>query len=222
MIYPEICSLPRWKICYVLEFYTIFYFSIIMKEMQNKTEEPLSYKITKDYGGYIVLEAKHSLPLRILSGFPFILSGLPLLAFALYFILYKGKYSSSLLIPLIAGAFLLFLGLGIMGSWKEVILDRIMGTVTFYHYFLWNPSKKILPFSSIEVIEVRKSERVLPDFALATRGKEKEFSYPFYEIHILYEGKRIYLDGSSSEKEVEELARKIGEIVGREVKMKKE
>jgi hypothetical protein len=185
--------------------------------MREKTEEPLSYKITKDYGGYIVLEAKHSLPLRLLSGFPFVISALPLLIFALYFIFYKGKFSQSLLIPLIAGALLLLLGLAIMGSWKSIIIDRVMGTFTFCNYHLWRSSCKVLPFSEIEGVEIVKIKRVIPDF-FSYPQREEETSYWWYEINLLHQGKKIYIDGSSNEGEVESLAGRIAEVLGREVK----
>ena len=185
--------------------------------MREKTEEPLSYKITKDYGGYLVLEAKHSLPVRILSGFPFIISGIPLLVFAFYFIFYKGKFSQSLLIPLVAGAFLLLLGLTIMGSWKSIIIDRVMGTFTFCNYYLWRSSCRVLPFSEIEGVEIAKSKRVIPDFfSYSHRGEET--SYSWYEINLLHQGRKIYIDSGSNEREVESLAMRIAEVLGREVK----
>jgi hypothetical protein len=211
-------ELKKSPICYgILHLFAKFCIWNKIFKMRERTEEPLSYKITKDYGGYIVLEAKHSVSLRLLSGLPFILSSLPLLIFALYFILYKGKFPSSLLIPLIAGAFLLLLGLGIMGCWKSIIIDRVMGTFKFCNYHLWRSSCRVFSFSEIEGVEIVKSKRILPDF-FSYSQKGEETSYSWYEINLLHQGRKIYIDGSSNEGEVESLAMRIAEVLGREVK----
>lgn len=178
--------------------------------MQEKTEHTLSYKMAKDLGSYIVWENKLSSLWRFILGLPLFLLAIPLIISPLYTI-YKEEDIPSLfiLILFILGILLVLLGLAVMGSWKSLVLDGVMGTLTFYKYFLWRPSAKVYHFSGIEGLEIRKTE---------IQFSEESAPQEYYEIHLLYGGKRIPLDGSSNKEEAEEFARRIAQIVGREVK----
>lgn len=178
--------------------------------MQEKIDHSLSYKIVKDQGSYIVWEAKLNSFWRFLMGLPFLLLGLPLFISSLYAIYRKGTIPSLaiLIIFLISVVSLLF-GLAIIGSWKALVLDGVMGTLTFTKYFFWRPSTKILYFSSIEGLEISKTTRQF--------GEELP-PQEYYEIQLIYGGGKIYLDGSTNKNEAEEFAKRIAQAVGREVK----
>lgn len=179
--------------------------------MQEKIEHPLSYKMVKDFGSYIVWEAKLSPVWRLILALPFILFGLPLLVSSLYAIYRRGYLPSlTVLAVLIIGTLLISIGLAILGSWKSLVLDGVMGTLTLHNYLLWRPFTKVYHFSGIEGVEIRKT----------TKHFFTEESPPqdYYEISLLYEGARIPLDGSTNKDEAGEFARKIAQILGREVR----
>lgn len=170
----------------------------------------LSYKIVKDLGSYIVWEAKLSPFWRLILGLPFLLFGMPLSLSSLY-IIYKKGYLPSLLvlITLLVGIGALFIGLAIVGSWRSLVLDGVMGTLTLCKYFLWRPSTKVYHFAGIEGLEISKTMR---QFAEELPPQE------YYEISLLYEGQKVALGGSTDKEEAEEFAGRIAGIVGREVR----
>lgn len=172
-------------------------------------EHPLTYKVVKDYGSYIMWEAKLSPFWRLVLGLPFILLGILLCIPSLFVIFKKGSLPSlSVLFLLLIGAFLILLGLAIIGSWKALILDGVMGTITLHKYFLWLPFKKVYHFSEIEGLEISRT----------TRQFSEEYSpQEYFEISLLYEGAKISIDGSTNKEEAGEFARKVAQIVGRQV-----
>lgn len=173
-------------------------------------EHPLSYKIAKDFGSYIVWEAKLSPFWRFILGLPFILFGTPLLISSLYVIYKKGYLPSFvILMTFLLGAFLVSIGVAIVGSWKSIILDGVMGTLTISRYFLWRPFPRVYHFSEIEGLEIVKTIR---------QFSEDYAPQEYYEISLLYGGTKIVIDGSTDKEEVGEFARKIAQVVGREVK----
>ncbi len=184
-------------------------FCIKINKMQEKIEHSLAYKIVKDFGSYIVWEAKLSPYWRFMLGLPFILLGTLFLS-PIYFI-YKKGYLPSLTVLFVLSLGILFIlaGLAIVGSWKSLVLDGALGTLTLYKYFLWRPFTRTCYFSGIEGVEVMKTTR---EFV------EESLPQEYYEIRLLYEGTKISLDGSTNKEEAGEFAKKIAQMVGREVK----
>lgn len=160
------------------------------------------------------MEAKQGLVWRLLGAFIFLFCGAPfLLFFALYF-LNRVKFHPLLLLSLFLGLAFLLAGIAILSYQKTIAIDRLMGTIVFSSHIFWFPIRRTFSFSDIQGVELRETEKGL----FATEWEEGETKYRYYEINLLtYKGK-IHIDGTSREEEANELAKRIGYLIGREVR----